>query len=130
MMPEMPQAFNDLLTLDECMLIDQTLLPTRDRFSIRITIYSWRYLTKVSEQLEMPVAELTPEQIYDWVEDDPQMADADQGEEFVGWFANLLHSSLTPLQQIAQDHETTIENLTLEQIIQWFEAQVKAAESN
>ncbi|WP_158535067.1 hypothetical protein [Acaryochloris thomasi] len=30
-MPEMPQAFNDLLTLEECTAIDQTLLPTRDR---------------------------------------------------------------------------------------------------
>lgn len=127
MMPEMPQAFNDLLTLEECAAIDQTLLPTRDRFSIRITVYSWRYLAKVSTALGTPVADLTAPQIYNWVGEDPKMtATAGQGEEFVGWFANLLHSSLKPLQQIAQAHETSIETLTLEQIINWFEEQVKA----
>ncbi|MGB7417404.1 MAG: hypothetical protein WA902_24620 [Thermosynechococcaceae cyanobacterium] len=126
MMPEMP-AFNDLLTLEECTAIDQTLLPTRDRFSIRITVYSWRYLSKVSVALGTPVADLTAPQIYNWVGEDSKMtATEGQGEEFVGWFANLLHSSLKPLQQIAQAHETSIENLTLEQIINWFEEQVKA----
>jgi hypothetical protein len=128
MMPEMPLAFNDLLTLEECTAIDHTLLPTRDRFSIRITVYSWRYLTKVSSGLGTTVAELTPAQIYNWVGEDPKMAaTAGQGEEFVGWFANLLYSSLKPLQQIAKDRESDIESLTLEHIIHWFEQQVKAA---
>lgn len=126
-MPQMPQAFNDLLTLEECTAIDQTLLPTRDRFSIRITVYSWRYLSKVSAALDTPIAELTAPQIYNWVGEDQKMTAAEgQGEEFVGWFANLLHSSLKPLQQIAQAHKTSIEGLTLEQIVGWFEDQVKA----
>ncbi|MEO0378130.1 MAG: hypothetical protein AAF329_26735 [Cyanobacteria bacterium P01_A01_bin.17] len=126
MMPEMPQAFNDLLTLEECTAIDQTLLPTRDRFSIRITVYSWRYLYKVSAGLETKIADLSTSQIYNWVGEDPKMAATEgQGEEFVGWFANLLHSSLKPLQQIAEANETGIENLTLAQIIHWFEQKVK-----
>jgi hypothetical protein len=126
MMPEMPQAFNDLLTLEECTAIDQTLLPTRDRFSIRITVYSWRYLSQVSSALGTSISELTAPQIYNWVGADPKMAATEgQGEEFIGWFANLLHSSLKPLQQIAQAHETSIEDLTLGQIMGWFEDQVK-----
>jgi hypothetical protein len=44
-------CFNQFLSLEECSQIEQTLLPTRDDFLIRITVYSWRYLQQASTGL-------------------------------------------------------------------------------
>ena len=126
-MPELSQALNDLLTTEECAAIDQTLLPTRDRFSIRITVYSWRYLQRASTALGIAIAELHPQQIKDWVQQDPTIGSQTNGDnQFSEWLSHLLTSSLPPLQAIAHHERTQIENLTLQQIINWFEEQVKA----
>jgi hypothetical protein len=127
-MLNLPESFNQFLTSEECTQIDQTLLPTRDRFSIRITVYSWRYLQQVSHGLGVAIAELQPQQITDWLTHDPQMQTSEHLDEtFAGWFSHLLAASLVPLQKIAQQKGTAIETLTLQQIIDWFEVQVKAA---
>jgi hypothetical protein len=55
-MLNLPESFNQLLSPEECAQIDQTLLPTRDRFSIRITVYSWLYLQQVSTGLGVAIA--------------------------------------------------------------------------
>jgi hypothetical protein len=55
-MLNLPESFNQFLSPEECAQIDQTLLPTRDRFSIRITVYSWRYLQQVSTGLGVAIA--------------------------------------------------------------------------
>jgi hypothetical protein len=127
-MLNLPESFNQFLSPQECAQIDQTLLPTRDRFSIRITVYSWRYLQQVSSGLGVAIADLQPQQITDWLHNDPQMQASDHLDEtFTDWFSNLLTASLTPLGKIAQQQDVAIENLTIQQIIDWFEAQVKAA---
>jgi hypothetical protein len=127
-MLNLPESFNQFLTPEECTQIDQTLLPTRDRFSIRITVYSWRYLQQASQGLGVAIAELQPQQISDWLNHDPQMQTSEHLDEtFASWFSNLLAASLVPLQKIAQQKGTAIETLTLQQIIDWFEVQVKAA---
>jgi hypothetical protein len=127
-MLNLPQSFDQFLSPEECAQIDQTLLPTRDRFSIRITVYSWRYLQQVSTGLGVAISDLHPQQITDWLHNDPQMQTSEHLDEtFTGWFSNLLTASLTPLGKIAQQEDVAIENLTIQQIIDWFETQVKAA---
>ncbi|NCJ06735.1 hypothetical protein GS597_09490 [Synechococcales cyanobacterium C] len=120
------ESLEALLTPEECAMIDQTLLPTRDRFSMRITVYSLRYLKQIGAGLGMAIADLTSEQIKTWVQQEPQMqTQANLDASFVDWFTHLLTASLVPLQTIAQHEVTEIEELTLPQIVAWFEHQVK-----
>ena len=72
-MPDLPPVLNDLLTSAECAQIDQTLLPTRDRFSIRLTIYCWRYLQQISAGLGVAIAQLQPQHITTWMQQDPKV---------------------------------------------------------
>jgi hypothetical protein len=123
-----PQSLDQFLSDDECAQIDQTLLPTRDRFSIRIAVYSWRYVQRVSEGLGIAIADLTPAQISDWISQDAALqTSAATDESLTELLDRLVISSLGPLQKIAQQENTTIEQLTLPQIINWFEQQVKSA---
>lgn len=123
-----PESFDQFLSPEECAQIDQTLLPTRDRFSIRITVYSWRYLQRVSEGLGIPMADLQPQHIRDWIHQDATLQTSPVSDEsFIELLDRLLVSSFGPLQKIARQESTAIERLTLSQIINWFEQQVKAA---
>ncbi len=127
-MLNLPESFNQFLTPEECTQIDGTLLPTRDRFSIRITVYSWRYLRQVSQGLGIGIADLQPQQITDWLRQDSSLQAQELADEsFMDLFGRLLISALAPLQKIAQQENVEIEALTLPQIIAWFEAHVKAA---
>ena len=126
-MPDLAPVLNDLLTPAECAQIDQTLLPTRDRFSIRLTIYCWRYLQQMSTALGVAIADLQPQQITDWMQQDPKMcAQAEGDPDFAVWFSHLVESALTPLQTIAQQERVAIEALTMAQIVGWYETQVNA----
>ncbi len=127
-MLNLPESFNQFLTTEECVQIDQTLLPTRDRFSIRITVYSWRYLQQASQGLGVRIADLQPQQITDCLRQDSSLQAQELADEsFMDLLGRLLISALTPLQKIAQQERVEIEALTLPQIISWFETQVKAA---
>ena len=123
-----PESFGQFLSPQECTQIDQTLLPTRDRFSIRITVYSWRYLQQVSQGLGITIAKLQPQQISAWIRQDASLNLQEPSDEsFIELFDRLFISSLIPLHKIAQQENVAIESLTLSLIIGWFEAQVKAA---
>jgi hypothetical protein len=127
-MQNFPESFNQFLSPEECAEIDQTLLPTRDRFSIRVAVYSWRYLQQVSMGLEIALADLAPVQISDWICQDVALQTLTATDEsLIELLDRLVISSLVPLQKIAQQENTIIEQLTLPQIINWFEAQVKAS---
>lgn len=124
----LPEAFGGFLSEAECAQIDQTLLPSQDRFSIRITVYSWRYLQQLAQDLGIKVAELTPTQIQTRLQEDPQLQSQENFDaSFVAWFGNLLTSSIGPLQTIAQELNLEIEELSLSQIVEWFEQRVKAS---
>jgi hypothetical protein len=126
-MQNFPESLNQFLSPEECAEIDGTLLPTRDRFSIRIAVYSWRYLQQVSAGLGISVANLQPQQIRDWIDRDTTLqTSVGIDESFMDLLDRLLISSLGPLQKIAHQENTAIERLTLPQIIGWFEAQVKS----
>jgi hypothetical protein len=127
-MQNFPESFNQFLSPEECAEIDRTLLPTRDRFSIRIAVYSWRYLQRVSAGLGIAIADLAPVQISDWICQDAALQTLTATDEsLIELLDRLVISSLGPLQKIAQQENTIIEQLTLPQIINWFEAQVKAS---
>jgi len=110
-----------LLTLEENGQIDQTLLPTRERFSIRLTVYCWRYLQRLSQQQQTPIESLQPEQIRDWIAQDTQLLAGPQVDaDFVDWFSHLVTASLKPLGQISQQHQVSINELTLDKVINWY----------
>ncbi|WP_404789343.1 hypothetical protein [Altericista sp. CCNU0014] len=126
-MLNLPEPFNDFLSPEECAQIDRTLLPTRDRFSIRIAVYSWRYLQQVSAGLGTTIAELQPQQIEDWLGQDVNLQIQAQADEaFIELFERLLMSALAPLRKIALQESVAIEQLKFQQIVDWFEGQVKA----
>jgi hypothetical protein len=120
-----PDSLNDLLTPQECAQIDQTLLPTRDRFSIRMTVYSWRYLQMMGRELKIDISALQPQHIQDWLRQDSHLQRfAELDVSFLDWFGALLIAALNPLQCIAQKEDIAPEQLTLAQIIAWFQHQV------
>ena len=120
-MAEFPQALSSLLTHAENTQIDQTLLPTRERFSIRLTVYCWRYLQKISEQIQIPIESLSAIQIKECIGTDTElMAGPQVDDHFVDWFSHLVTSSLKPLNAIALEEQVLINNLSLEAIIGWY----------
>lgn len=126
-MAELPQALSSLLTPAENTQIDQTLLPTRERFSIRLTVYCWRYLQQISTQLQIPIESLSSPQIQDCISKDTQLLAGPQVDaDFIDWFSHLVTSSLQPINQIAQQEQVHIKNLTLEVIISWYSQRFSA----
>ncbi len=120
-MAEIPQALSSLLTLEENAQIDQTMLPTRERFSIRLTVYCWRYLQQLSAKLQTPIESLQPEQINEWVSKDTQLQEGQHVDaDFIDWFSYLVTSSLKPLGAIAQQNQVHIHDLTLDTVIHWY----------
>jgi predicted methyltransferase len=120
-MQSIPNALENLLTPEECAQIDQTLLPTRDRFAMRISIYAWRYLQQVSTRIGVPMIDLTPTQIHDALQADPALqTEPGMDKAFVAWFSRLLVSALGSLTKIATQLDTAMEALSFEQIVNWF----------
>jgi predicted methyltransferase len=120
-MQSIPNALENLLAPEECAQIDQTLLPTRDRFAMRISIYAWRYLQQVSTRIGVPMIDLTPTQIHDALQADPALqTEPGMDEAFVDWFSRLLVSALGSLTKIANQLDTAMEALSFEQIVNWF----------
>lgn len=116
---------DELLTVAECTEIDQTLLPAQDRFAIRITVYSLRYLTPVAEQRGIELEELQSGDIYTWIESDRQLQTEELNRPgFMVWYAQFLISSLEKLGDIAKTHQVAIQELTIDQIISWFQERV------
>jgi hypothetical protein len=128
-LPPEPANFNPeaLLTPAECQVIDSTLLPYRDKFATRLTIYALRTLQPLAEKLGISVGELPKDAIAAWVAAQPQLhQDADQASSFADWYAQILDAARRPLAQIATAAGVPPENLTVSQIVTWFEAKAKA----
>ncbi|HEY9827183.1 MAG TPA: hypothetical protein V6D19_17230 [Stenomitos sp.] len=124
-MTPFPDSFHEWLSPQECDIIDQTLLPTRDRFSIRMTVYSLRYLLHLSQPVGLNIETLDPQHIRTLLEQDKTLPVPEEAS-VTDLLVRILSSSLKPLQAIAQQVNVPIEQLTLEQIIQWFKAQALA----
>lgn len=125
-MTNLPSPPDQFLTPEECMQVDQTLMPARDRFSARVAIYALRSLKQIAQTSENSIAELSDQQIVNWVAQDPTL-EPDKGfdDSFKRFFARLVMSSLRPLRQIAEEKDVAIESLTVSQVVDWFEKEAK-----
>ena len=117
----------EFLTTEECLEIDRSLLPARDRFSARVAVYALRSLKQVAAQEGMAIAQLNAQQVGDWISTDPTLS-PDNGFDgsFKGFFLQLVMASLRPLQAMATAFETPIEDLTIPQVLAWFEQEANA----
>jgi hypothetical protein len=102
------------------------MMTASDRFSARVAIYSLRCLQQIVQNTGGAIADLSAQQIADWVEQDPTLS-PDKGfdEAFKVFFGRLVISSLKPLHQIATEANQPIETLTVSQVVAWFEQAAK-----
>ncbi|HEY9624195.1 MAG TPA: hypothetical protein V6C78_27805 [Crinalium sp.] len=116
----------EFLTPEESAEVDKALMTARDRFSTRVALYSLRALKQVAQEHGMAIADLSSEQIEDWIYQDPSLQ-PEKGFDggFKGFFTQLVMSSLKPLKQMARETGQPIESLTLPQVVDWFEQEAK-----
>jgi hypothetical protein len=118
------QSPTEFLTPEESAEVDKALLTSKDKFAARVAIYSLRSLKKISQASGQPIATLQPAQIEDWIYQDESL----QGTidtDFKRFFTQLVLSSNKPLTLAAQDANSAIEQLTVPQVVAWFEKQAK-----
>lgn len=124
-MSEVPFSPEQLLTPEECMVVDSTMMPYRDKFATRLAIYALRTLQPIAEQLKVSIADLHPDQIGDSVRHDRRLLPQEEGSsDFADWYISVLTASLVPLKRVAAELGVSIEDLTVPQIVGWFEKEV------
>lgn len=119
------QSGTEFLTPEECAEVDSALLTSRDKFSARVAIYSLRALKQIAQESGQAIATLQPSQIEDWIYQDETLQTG-LDNEFKKFFTQLVIASTNPLTQAAQTNGSTIEQLTVPQVVVWFEAKAKA----
>ncbi|MGJ3246694.1 MAG: hypothetical protein ACFE0I_11525 [Elainellaceae cyanobacterium] len=124
-----PQT-NGFLTVEESAKVDAALLSSREKFSTRVAIYSLRVLKQIAQQEHKAIAQISKEQIIDWVEHDKSVqTNMAQGLEtddsFRSFFTQLVLSSRKPLKQISEETGIPLEDVTIDQVIAWFEKEAK-----
>ena len=116
------QPLADFLTPEECAEVDRALLSSKEKFSARLAIYALRVLKQIAGETGLPVAEVTNGQVMDWVRNDESIKGAiELDASFELFFTNLVIASLRPLRQIAAEVGGAIEQLTVKQVVVWFE---------
>ncbi len=124
-MSDSPQSTDQFLTFDEVAEVDRALMTAREKFSARVALYSLRSLKQIAQQ-GTAIANLNPQQIADWVASDPTLAaNVEADDRFNQFFSQMVISSIKPLNQIALESETAIEDLTVSQVVAWFEKESK-----
>ncbi|TVR16342.1 MAG: hypothetical protein EA395_00435, partial [Phormidium sp. GEM2.Bin31] len=112
----------EFLQPDEAAKVDAALLSSQEKFLTRLAIYALRSLQQISETSNTPADEITPEQVADWIQQDPTIQEqVDVDASFATFFSNLVVASQKPLVQICQETEQPLAEITVEQIIDWFE---------
>ncbi|NJR39271.1 MAG: hypothetical protein HC781_11145 [Leptolyngbyaceae cyanobacterium CSU_1_4] len=116
-----------LTTFEGVEEVDKALLTTKDKFLVRVALYSLRSLKKIAQESGQAIEDIAPQQVLAWVEQDESISPGVEDKEaFQMFFTQLVMSSLKPLQKIATDEESgAIANLTTAQVIQWFEKDAK-----
>jgi hypothetical protein len=74
------------LTLEESAQVDRALLSSHEKFLTRLTISSLKLLQHIAQDLQTPIAALTPDQIIAWFEADGKLR-REQGSDaaFLKW---------------------------------------------
>lgn len=116
----------EFLTPDESAAVDAALMTARERFSTRVAIYSLRSLKQIAQENGVTIAQLEPHHIEDWIFQDPSLQPENGFDSsFKGFFTQLVMSSLRPLTQMSAEAGVAIEDLTVSQVVQWFEKEAK-----
>lgn len=124
------QSLTQFLTPEECSEVDRALLSSQEKFSARLAIYALRVLKQISQEFGLPIESITSEQIGDWMlRDETIQQQIEVDSSFENFFAQLVIASLKPLRQISQEAGSSIETLTVPQVVEWFEREAKARRS-
>lgn len=114
--------FTDFLTEAEAIAVESALLTSKDKFSTRLAIYALRCLKQISQSTGRAIAQIDAEEIALWISQDEHIqTQIELDESFADFFTRLVVSALRPLEQIAQEYQLNIEDLTVTQVISWFE---------
>lgn len=115
----------EFLTAEESAAVDRALLVTRDKFLTRVAIYSLRSLRQIAETTAQAIESVTPAQVEAWIAQDASLQKEATDPSFRQFFTQLVLSSLKPLGQAAQVNGKAIADLSVEEVIAWFEQDAK-----
>ncbi|MGB3491290.1 MAG: hypothetical protein WBA57_01080 [Elainellaceae cyanobacterium] len=123
-------ASDNFLTEEEAVSVDAALLTSRDKFVTRVAIYSLRVLKQIAQQEQMAIAQISPQQIESWVQQDETLIQnptpgLETDEGFIQFFSRLVLSSLKPLNQVSAEAGVSLEQVSPDHVIRWFEQQAK-----
>ncbi len=128
-MAETENQLMQFLTREESAAVDTALLASRDKFAVRLAIYALRSLQQISQVTGLPVTEINENQIINWIENDKNIQQQiELDASFKLFFTRLVLSAINPLEQISQEKAVPIPDLTVKQVIAWFEKDRKITE--
>ncbi|MCU0524401.1 MAG: hypothetical protein MUF72_06205 [Elainella sp. Prado103] len=117
----------EFLTYDEVVEVDKALLTAQDKFLTRVSLYSLRVLKQIAATEQRPIAQIDEMQIAHWIGQDPTLKQAiGTDDTFLLFFTRIVLSSLQPLQQVAETTATPIDQLSIQQVVGWFEHRAKS----
>lgn len=125
-MADPQQLSAQFLTREESIKVDAALLTSQDKFVTRLALYALKSLKQLAQETGAPIENITPQQLSAWIEKDETFKqEIENDATFEDFFTRLVISSLNPLKQVSQAANLPIEDLTVEQVIDWFEKQAK-----
>ena len=125
-MADPQQLSAQFLTREESIKVDAALLTSQDKFVTRLALYALKSLKQIAQETGAPIENITPQQLSTWIEKDETFKqEIENDATFEDFFTRLVISSLNPLKQVSQAANLPIEDLTVEQVIAWFEKQAK-----
>ena len=120
------QPSMEFLTPEESAQVDEALLTSKDKFSTRLAIYSLRCLRQIARETGLALEEIPAEQVKTWIQKDESLKqNLDIDPNFENFFTRLVIASLSPLKQIAQESAVPLQDLTVQQVVKWFEKKGK-----
>ena len=125
------QASGDFLTTEEASEVEAAMLSSRERFTARVAIYSLRVLKRIAQDNDVVIANISRDEIMEWVNHDDAVQTSnlpglETNDSFKLFFSKLVGSSLKPLHQMADENKVALDNLSVTQVVQWFEKEAKA----
>jgi len=114
------------LSAEDSAKVDAALLTSQDKFLARLAIYALRSLCQIAIDADKPISDIDSVQIADWIYRDAAIRQTIEVDtSFSTFFTNLVIAARGKLEAAAQDCNNQLENLTIEQLIAWFEKQGK-----
>jgi hypothetical protein len=114
----------EFLTVEECHQVDAALLTSREKFTARVAIYALRSLKAIALEENCAIDQLSQDKIVAWIYADPSLQEQVDGG-FKNFFSQIVLGSMRPLQEIAQQRDCRIEDLSVGMVVDYFEAVAK-----